>query len=248
MAKGNIYTFSANKKVIETKETTKVNENGEEVVTTSEKEVEKPIQFVIERPSRRKAEEAEVFYGVQLSKAIKDGMLTRTMLQKKYSDTGGALTEDGAKTLLKELKRLKDMEDEFMLKKANKADQKEIDALEKEIVLLKKDVISLEASAQSIYTHTADARAERQTLLWYAINLTKFQTEEGLDFYFKGFDFEEQLDDLYDKDESENGFDDIVTNKILTAIGYWFYSQTADEKDIAKFIEEQEQKLKKDEQ
>ena len=49
-------------------------------------------------------------------------------------------------------------------------------------------------------------------------------------------DFEEQLEDFYNKFESEKGFDFDVVSKVSKIIGYWFYSQDSTKKDIEKFI------------
>ena len=101
MAKENIYDFKVNrfqKKQVETK---RKNKDGEEETVTTEKRVKVPVTFVVERPTRRIAEEAELFYSVQLSKGIKMGIVTKAMLVKKYQDSGGALTEMKPKICLR---------------------------------------------------------------------------------------------------------------------------------------------------
>ena len=48
-----------------------------------------PVPIKIKRPSRRELEEAELEYSVEMSRCVKKGILTKAMLYKKYSDTGG---------------------------------------------------------------------------------------------------------------------------------------------------------------
>ena len=49
----------------------------------------------------RQIEEAELEFSVEMSNCIKKGILTKAMLAKKYSDTGGLLAEEDAKALTK---------------------------------------------------------------------------------------------------------------------------------------------------
>jgi seryl-tRNA synthetase len=166
------------------------------------------------------------------------------MLIKKYADTGGALSENESKNLLKSIKELNDLENEYKLLKATKKkeDEKRIEELELEISKLKKHMIDLESSLQSVYQHTADSKAERETLLWYVVNLAKYVNEDGDEVdWFEGFDSEEKLESFYEKYDTEEGFDFEVVSKISKVVGYWFYSQESSPEDIDKFIKKDEQ-------
>ena len=244
MAGENIYEFTLKKKVKKQVETKRKGKDGEEETVLSNRTVSVPVKFFIKRPTRRMADEAEVFYSVQLSKAIKMGIVTKAMLIKKYADNGGALSEEESKLLLKSLKKLNDLENEYKLcvvKKTNES-KKKSEKLALEIVTLKRELQELESSLQSVYQHTADAKAEKEVLLWYAIQLAKF-SEDGNEEqkFFQGMDFEEQLEDLYEKYEVEESFESEATSIICKVVGYWFYNQNADKKAIEEFIKEDEQ-------
>ena len=166
------------------------------------------------------------------------------MLIKKYADTGGALSENESKNLLKSIKELNDLENEYKLLKATNKDkdEKRITELELEISKLKRHMIDLESSLQSVYQHTADSKAERETLLWYVVNLAKYvdENEEELD-WFEGLDAEEKLENFYEKYDTEEGFDFDVVSKISKIVGYWFYAQESSPEQIDKFIKRDEQ-------
>ena len=243
MAKENIYEFKVTKSEKRQVETKRKNKNGEEETVTTNKTVKVPVNFVVEKPTRRISEEAEVFYSVQLSKAIKMGIVTKAMLIKQYADSGGALSEEEGRELLKGMRDLNDLENEYKLLNAtNKEEEKEkIQELEVKIQLIRRDLLNLESSLQSVYSHTADAKAERETLVWYAINLTRILDKEGKPSrYFKGIDYEEQLEDFYDKFENEENVDFDIVNKLSKIIGFWFYSQSSTKKDIKEFLKEDE--------
>ena len=74
-------------------ETTK-NDKGEEVTTTKEvkKVVDKKFSFANQR--EKLFDDAELFYGVELSKGIKAGLLTRALLQKRFSNDGGTMEKE----------------------------------------------------------------------------------------------------------------------------------------------------------
>ena len=106
MAKNNIYEFTFDKKEKKKVEVERKNkETGEVETILQNKTVKTPIKFIIKKPTRRLADEAEIYYSVRLSKAIKMGIVTKAMLIKKYADNGGALSEEESKELLKSLKK-----------------------------------------------------------------------------------------------------------------------------------------------
>ena len=146
MAKNNIYEFTFDKKEKKKVEVERKNkETGEVETILQNKTVKTPVKFIIKKPTRRLADEAEIYYSIRLSKAIKMGIVTKAMLIKKYADTGGALSENESKNLLKSIKELNDLENEYKLLKATNKDkdEKRITELELEISKLKRHMIDL---------------------------------------------------------------------------------------------------------
>ena len=56
--------------------------------------------MILKEPNRRQIEEADMEYSIEMSQCVKRGILTKAMLAKKYSDSGGLLAEEDAKTIL----------------------------------------------------------------------------------------------------------------------------------------------------
>ena len=100
-------------------------------------------------------------------------------------------------------------------------------------------MIDLESTIQTEYQFTADSRAERNLILWYIINLTRVVEDKEEKIYFEGIDYEEQLEDLYTKDESD-GFDSEVLDKLYKIVSYWYYNNNLSEKDIDKLLNDNE--------
>jgi hypothetical protein len=238
MAKGSIYTFTVDKKEKKEVEVKRKNkQTGEEEKVIQTKTVNTPVKFYVKKPTRRIADEGETYYASQLSKNVKQGIVTKAMLAKQYIDTGGTFTEAEGKSILVLMKDVDDAKNKYQLLKATKGSEKEAEELEKEIIEKQRVLIEIENSTQSVYQHTADARAERATLLWYTVQLSYQEDEDGSSKpYFDGAIYEEQLEDLYDKEEQEDEFDSVITNKFMKAISFWFYSQSVKQDEIDQFV------------
>ena len=96
------FTVKDSKEVTEkSKEKRKNAEGVEEEIEVSKKVTkELPFKILIKEPTRRELEEADMEFSIEMSECIKKGILTKAMLAKKYSDTGGVLSENDAKRLV----------------------------------------------------------------------------------------------------------------------------------------------------
>jgi hypothetical protein len=238
-----IYKFKVNKSEKKQVEVNRKNkETGETETILQNKEVKTPVEFVIKKPSRRIVDEAEAQYAIELSKNIKKGIVTKDMLVKKYADTGGSLTEEETKDTLRKLQRSNEIANKIQMlsstdKKKNKS---EIEELELELVQIRKNLIDVEMSVQSVYEHTADSRAERSMLLWYTVQLCKIIAEDEEKSFFDGIIYEDQLNDLYQKDEEGDDLEREALSTMMLVISYWFYNNNAEEKDIEEFLKQQQ--------
>ncbi len=241
MAQGYIYKFT-----LETKEKKKVEverknkETGEIETVIQNKTVKTPTEFVIKKPTRRIMDEAEAQYAIEMSNNIKKGIVTKAMLVKKYADTGGTLTEAETKDMVKKLQRSNEVANKVQMLTAvdKKKNQKEIEELNSELLILRKELTDIEMSMQGVYDHTADARSERAMLLWYTIQLAREIEDEQEVLFFDGLLYEDQLEDLYKKDEEGTELEKEALTKMMTAISYWFYNNNATQEQIEAFVEQ----------
>jgi hypothetical protein len=251
MSKKTIYNFNVQieREVEESTTTKKKNqETGkmEEIVTT--KKVVKPVDYgiCIYEPSRRQVEDADMEFSIEMSRCIKRGILTKAMLAKKYSDSGGLLTEDDSSRLVRNYGKLGEMQNDLgrlmAKKKKTEEEKKQEIKLTEEYADLRKDIISLETSYQSVFNHTADTKAQNKTILWYLINLTFVVDPAGNEKpMFEGEDYDEKLDDYYLKDEKGSEVYDLAKEKLMAFISFWYFSQNPSEEDfksLEKDIEE----------
>ena len=162
-----------------------------------------PVQIKIKRPSRRELEDAELEYSVELSRCVKKGILTKAMLFKKYSDTGGVWSEDDAQDYGKLYKEIFDIQNEYVrLENVEEKTEKQKEKLEKlkeDLAFTKRKIVNAESSMHSLFDHTADTKAQNRLLLWYTLMLTHIQREDDENPlpYFEGEEFEEKINDYY---------------------------------------------------
>jgi hypothetical protein len=248
-----IYSFTFNKKEKVKKTETSVVKNEEtgedqEVSVTKEVIEETPYRLIMKQPTRRQIEEAELEFSVEMSNCIKKGILTKAMLAKKYSDTGGLLAEEDAKALTKmyvQYGELSQESEKIQIKNSKtEKDEERIKEISGEIAVLRKDIINVETSYSNLFNHTADVRAENKVIQWYILHLSHIQKsdEEEIKPLFAGNDFEQKLQIYYELEENGDELYDLIGGKIAALYSFWYYSSgavsAADFEKLDKDIEE----------
>lgn len=242
MAQGNIYEFT-----LETKEKKKVEverknkETGEVETIIQNKTVKVPVKYVVKKPTRRIMDEAEAQYAVEMSKNIKRGIVTKAMLVKKYADTGGTLTEEETKDMVRKLQKSNEISNKIQLLTATnkKENKKEVEELTSQLLTLRQELADIEMSMQGVYDHTADARSERSMLLWYTIQLARKIEEEREVLFFDGLLYEDQLESLYEKDENGSTIEKEALNKFMSVVSLWFYNNSVTQEQLDEFLKQQ---------
>ena len=231
----NFTLFSEKENQIEEK---KINEDTKEESIIIKKVIEKtPFEVFPRKPSRRQIEDADLEYSVEMSKCIKKGILTKAMLAKKYSDTGGMLSENESKKLVDLYKKIYDLQSENIRLESStkkKENKEKIDAVLEELTTVRKEIIEIESNYRSLFDHTADSKAQNKLLLWYILNLT-YVKDNGQDKerpYFLGEDFEEKLQSFYEKEESPDEHYSVISKKVSTLIAFWFFNQASTKEDF----------------
>ena len=175
-------------------------DTGEEkTVSVNEKFTEKePVRVILKEPNRRQIEEADMEYSIEISQCIKRGILTKAMLANKYTDTGGLVAEEDAKSLAKSYGKLGEIQSEYTrlstkTGKKTKEDEERLAELLEDIAVLRKHIVDTETAYASLFNHTADTKAQNRAIMWYVLNLTHVMREEDEEpqVFFKGETFEE---------------------------------------------------------
>lgn len=234
-----LYSFVVDKEVEKEIVSTKVDKKTKEEITTKKKVKEKvPVTIKIKRPSRRELEEAELEFSVEMSRCVKRGILTKAMLAKKYSDTGGLMSESDASDLVDSYKKVFDLQNEYSRLEIiqNKTDKQaaRVEDITKELAEVRRRIVEFESNYQSLFDHTADVKAQNRLILWYVINLTYIQeeTDDEPAPYFGNGDFETKLEEYYKREEGDDPVYFLITKKAATILAFWFFNQASDKESF----------------
>ena len=230
-----LYSFTVDKEVEKEVKTTKKDKKSGEETTISKKVKEKvPVEIKIKRPSRRDLEEAELEFSVEMSKCVKKGILTKAMLAKKYSDTGGLMSEDDAESLVSSYKKTFDLQNEYsrleIVQNKSEKQTERVEEITNELTAVRRKIVEFESNYQSLFDHTADVKAQNRLILWYVIMLThiKEEGEEEASPYFGKGSFEDRLEEYYKREELDDSLYFLITKKAATVLAFWFFNQASD--------------------
>lgn len=251
MKKKIIHQFTVKvKKEVEQNSTEEVKdeETGEtkEVTKTETVTEAVPHDIIIYEPSRRQIEDADMEFSVEISKCIKRGILTKAMLAKKYSDSGGLLTEEDSNSLMRLYRELSETQDSLARLKVKKEktdkDKEREGSLTESFADLRKEIVDLETTYQTVFNHTADTKAQNKTILWYMLNLSYVKSGDSEPVpLFEGSNDEQKQDSYYIMDEKGDDIFDLAKEKLMTFVSFWYFSQNPTKEDfdnLEKDIEE----------
>ena len=239
-----IYSFEVNLEKEVEKKTEKViidkDTKQEKKISVNEKVIEKePVRVILKEPNRRQIEEADMEYSIEMSQCVKRGILTKAMLAKKYSDSGGLLAEEDAKTLTSKYADLSKLQTDFtrLNTKTTKKKPEENKTKEAEIIgkiaELRREIVDMETAYASLFNHTADTKAQNRVILWYVLNLTYVvRGEEDPEEFFPGETFEEREQAYYDLDEAGDKLYNLIQAKIATFVSYWYFTAGVTKEDL----------------
>ncbi len=233
-----IYEFAINKEGIVKETEESVNEAGQKVTITKDVTTQVPHNYFIKKPTRALFDEAELFYGVKLSEGVKAGLLTRTLLNKRYVDDGGILADktknaeaDAYKDLYdaqNELQRLlaleeKDRPDYFAAKK---------EELESKITVIKNSLTELEMQKESLFDNTAETRARNKVITWWILFLSYYEKNGEKQPFFGEGDYEARMNRYDEIFESEDTHLVKVANAFIYFISFWYVGRANSKEDF----------------
>ena len=222
-------------KVLET-----TDESGKKKETTTEEVKKFEIGFAIRKPTRRIYDDANLYYAVKISEGVKAGMMTRALLEKRYENDGGELSESEADEIATLTYRLYQCQGELEkitlnLDKIPEEDKnKKTESIIEEITKLRTELIRFENLRNSFYEQTAEARAQRLASIWWVVQLSYFKEDKDSVYgsVFSGDTYEEKLAHFDQMDEGDDTFWSSNTARLAYLISSWNSGQSAESKDF----------------
>jgi len=245
-----IYTFNIEKvaKITEKRQEKYTDENNVEKERTITETVEKtiPVEITIKLPNRKQVQEAEMVYSIEMSKCIKQGILTKTMLLNKYSDTGGLVNEKDSTELNSNYEKYYGLQVELAnlnLKpesERTEEDKQLITDKQSDLIDIRRTIVERETSYLNLFNHTADTKAQNKAILWYVLTLSHYKdsSKNHTDYVpiFAGKTFEEKEETLFSLEEKEDELYEKAYNKLASIISFWFFTGKVDKEEFDKIL------------
>lgn len=211
-------------------------EDGKTITVTSKVSEDVPVKIIIKQPSRKNIEDADLQYSIEMSNCIKKGILTKGMLSKKYSDTGGLLTEDDRKQLLTVYGQLYEFQNELTKAIArterDPAEEKKIVDKITEVRMLAAD---LESKYSDVFNNTADTIAQNNVVRWFCLHMAHVKVGEGpIEPMFKGSTIDEKIEHMHLLDETADPVYSKAYRKLAAFMSLWYFSRNATKEDFEK--------------
>jgi len=222
-------------------------EDGKEITVSSETVKKVPIKFYIKKPTRSLLDDGDLYYSIKLSEGIKEGLLTRAMLSKRFVNDGGVLTNQEREDYIKLYSSLFEKENEFQRlhliaeKDRTEEDKKKIESLISEISTIQKDFRNLQTSEAALFEHTAETRAKNKTIIWWCLHLAYVDEdaktgEENKDkepiLVFGDGDMNVKTQKYYDLADSEQEFYQELFNKLSFYVTAWYMGSASKPEDF----------------
>ena len=248
-----LFAFKLDKEIKKTvKEETK---NGKGETVTTEKEVVNEVKqkVFLKKPTRSLFDEAELFYGVRLSEGIKAGLLTRALLAKRFSNDGGVLSEDDkdrySELYIKLYEQQLDIErmSSTPSKKRTKDDEGKLTEALESSADLRQQLTAFEMAQSSLFEQTAENRARNKTILWWTLQLSHLEDEDGNEeAVFAGGVYDDKLASYDILEESEDQFDDDLLRKLVYYVSFWYVGRVTSQREFEELLKDSGEELLND--
>ncbi len=189
------------------------------------------IPFAILKPKRKIITGADIFFAAKVNEYMSKGLMSVHMISRRYDDDGGPFTKSESEQLSKLNLRKTEVasiyfKDKLELQK-KAITQEQFNASEKiileEFKNIQEEIDSIQRPHLSIFNQTAEFKAKQDSYYWWLFSLfgVKESGAEHFTPYFKGKDFDKNLEILDEIDEKGEPYFKDALQKALYIIGAW---------------------------
>jgi len=231
-----LYNFKASKEVEVEKTHLSKDENGQEVKTIKKVKEVVDFEYAIKKPNRALFDEAELFYGIRLSEAIKAGVLTKAAIVKRYENDGGVFSDKEHEMIKNNFIKIAELQTQYKIleEKKNKSDAEKIEEnnILSKINEVRNELIELESQKASIFEQTAENRARNKTIMWWILNLSLKKNGEEYEYIFGDGSYEEKLKKYDEIEENDDEYLKLLLLRFAYLISFWYTGRAQSQKDF----------------
>lgn len=218
----------------EVEETTTETRDGQEAKVTRKVKKAVPTEMALKQPSRRELRQADLFYGTEVNRFMSMGFLQRSIVANKHMDlTGGVLSGKERLDAARLSARSVELERDLVSMNDGTAEEKE--KIQTELAAVKTEISNIIALNESVFSQTAEARAQGQLGQWFAFFLIYIQRNGKWTPYFEGDTFEKKEEFAWGLEEKNDEFYIAAIQKILTYVH--FFNRGANKPEHFKLVD-----------
>lgn len=198
------------------------------------------VKFFIRKPNRKLYEEAEIFHGSQLNKAIMEyDLIPKALLAKKFAEHKGVYTEEEKKEYIECWNKVKELETEqyqIIVKPNDNRSDKEKNRLveiQTDLMNYRSKIHKFELQEDNLYEYTAENYARRKVIFWWITHLSYMYDGDKEVQVLGGETHNERLDS-YEKlmTEDDADFWKEVISQFTYYIAIWSNAQIGGDEEL----------------
>lgn len=196
-------------------ETTTETRDGQPVTIT--KKVTKPVatRMALKQPARRELRDAELFGAARISFYVNKGLLLSSVLTNKLLNLTGGVLSENEKSRLEQL-RAKSAELEMDMARSINSSEEDKAKLRSDLASIRTELVNLNSINQSVYSQTAEAKAQNDLNSWIIYTLTLIERGGKWASYFEGDTFEAKEEFMWKLEDAKDEFYGRAAEKIAT--------------------------------
>ena len=218
------------------------NEKGEEVSVTTKVKKDVPVTLGIRKPTRSLQDDGDLYFSVQVSKAVQAGVMTRAMLAKHLKNAKGVLSDSEMENYNKLTDGLLASERALYVIQAKKTeDLTEKDNADKQVLIEQinsatGELIEFQNKQAQLFNYTAENTAKTKTIGWWLVNLAFIKNDktEWVPFFGEG-NLEDKLNKYDELAETGDPFSGAAIQKLLVLVVNWYNGNLTTKEDFEKF-------------
>lgn len=186
--------------------------NGQTVQVTRKVDKETLVKFAIKLPTRKELKAAELFYGKEFNRFFSMGFIPKSILINKHMDlSGGIMSEKERNHIAELIKKSVDLEADLIRITVTGENKDLKGKIEAKLATIKSEIVNLQIANESVFSQTADAKAQSQLNTWFALFLVLTEKNGKWHPYFEGETFEQKEEAMWKLEEDQ---DDLYKNAV----------------------------------
>jgi hypothetical protein len=231
-----LYNFKVGKEVDVEKTHLSTDENGQEIKTIKKVKEKVDCEYAIKKPNRVLFDEAELFYGIKISEAIKSGVLTKASVIKRYDNDGGVFSDKEQERIKNYLTELAELQGKYKVleekKNKNDAELVEESNITSKINQIRTELVEMESQKASLFEQTAENRARNKTIMWWILNLALSKNGEEYEYIFGEGSYEDKLKKYDEIEDNDDQHLKLLILRFAYLISFWYTGRVQSQKEF----------------